>query len=251
MDTSPPPNTPAPAEPKPSSVDRTNLWIIGCFGVGLIGSILVVVALFFSAVSKMPSQTVPMPESTPQAQSPLGVPVPPGRFVAATGQTIYLDLDTQAGHNSSWRKDDVRPYSALYARLNVMRLGSYAMSPPGFWIGVKGESGDQFRNAVGMRISPSGRGLALQIARVGAGTFAQTYGFSARPVPNQQIGITIDWSTPHWVAFTLSDGEVQRVQIPWSVSGAGLYASTGEVIADPLQLGTMAANGARSGRSSR
>ncbi|HZV77995.1 MAG TPA: hypothetical protein VFF60_00145 [Candidatus Binatus sp.] len=246
MDATPPP------EPKKTSEDRVNLWIIGCLGVGLIGTIVLVAVLFISAVSKFPTRTLPAPETTAPPQAPLGIPVPPGRFTPASGQSVFLDLDTQSGHNSSWRKDNITPYSAVYGRLTVVRLGSDQLWQPAFWIGLQGQAGESFRDGIGLRLTPvrGGSALALEVTRVDGGKVTERRSFSAHLSVNEQMGITIDWATPHAVTFTLSDGEVQTVSVPWRIVGAAVYSSTGEIVADPLELGSMSPSAARSGHSS-
>lgn len=56
---------------------------------------------------------------------------------------------------------------------------------------------------------------------------------------SEQAGVTIDWHTPHVVTITLSDGETQQIEVPWTIENVVAAASTGEMEVNPIVLGTL------------
>jgi len=234
----------ASAAEQQHSADISKWLIIGCAGLVLLAflAIAVIAGLFISAVSKIPARTLPV--VTLSTKQLLGNPSPAPGFVRAPGHMIYLDLDTQSGRNSVWRPEDIGSSSALYARFKVMRLGTDRFWRPSFWFGLRSKANvsDRAGGVVGLRVSSIGGidgPLAFQIQNVRGGKLLERHILNARAALNQQIGITIDWKTPHWVTFELSDGETQRMYIPWTVAAVNVSASTGELEIDPLELGTL------------
>ena len=224
---------------------KTGWWIAGCLGLGLlvfVGMVAaVVVAIQNLAKEAERTSSAPPPRAV---ASPLGNPVPLPGFVGLPGQNQYLDLDTQDGHNSSWRHAQLGTASALFAAFRVVRLGSHPTWRPAFFIGVQGPTALPWYNHwVGLRMTPVSGSTASLVAEIDVvGNDRRHYErhfLKVHPDLDQRVGITIDWHTPHSVLFTLSNGETQRIEVPWPVASVVASASTGEMEVNPLVLGTL------------
>ncbi len=161
-------------------------------------------------------------------------------FVAAAGQTYYLDLDTKEGAFSEWRQDDLGATTALRATVSIPRIGSDPKCLPGFLILLRG-GGQSHDSDIGVQIVAP-QGSSTMTVKVVQGTPDGTFGEKSQVTNtlglNEKIDIAMDWSTPGIVtikvganSYTLkTSSPIERMQIT---------ASTGEMKVDPLTMGTV------------
>jgi hypothetical protein len=81
--------------------------------------------------------------------------------------------------------------------------------------------------------------LSVEIDRVDSPRISERHVLKARLEISEQAGVTIDWHTPHLVVITLSDGESQQIEVPWTIENVVAASSTGEMEINPIVLGTL------------
>ncbi|HME80893.1 MAG TPA: hypothetical protein VKF82_02340 [Candidatus Eremiobacteraceae bacterium] len=234
----------SPAPAPPPGEQQSNWWVFGCIGAAALGvlGVFVLLGLILWTVSQPALQAqrrAPGTMST-STDAEIGDVSPPRGFARTPGRVFYLDLDTMSGHQSSWDQQEIAPSSVLHARFRVVRLGQDAYFVPAFWFWARSLGPKPDSMEAGLELSPTD-GLrspfGFRAAYYDGHRLSQVHLFKLRPALLQWIGVTIDWTTPHRVTISLSDGESHSLQIPWTVGSVKVSSSTGEIEVDPLELG--------------
>lgn len=160
-------------------------------------------------------------------------------FIKATGQTYYLDLDTKEGAASEWRLDDLGTVTALRATVSIPTIRQDPTWSPNFVILLRG--GDQSKqNSAGVRISTSDRNspLIIQVVQsLAGGRLADVYSAGKTLEMNEKIDIEMDWSSPGTVTIKIG-ASLYTLKIPSKIERVQISSSTGEMLVDPLVMGS-------------
>jgi hypothetical protein len=186
--------------------------------------------LFLAVVFFGCSLALDAQESAPPAQT----------FAPSAGQTFYLDLDTAEGAVSEWSHKDLGSLSALRATLRVPRLRKHDKWFPTFSVFLdNGETG-QARNRVGLELWAPDRKPPLRVRLIQSVAGKLSEHSSNRTVDlGENLNVEMIWQTPHTITIKIGDSESHTVNIPWSVNGVSVSASTGQMEVDPLALGSI------------
>jgi hypothetical protein len=164
----------------------------------------------------------------------------PESFVAAPGQSFYLDLDTAEGSFSEWRHEDIGSLSALSATVRVPRLRNDRKWYPAFGIWLQEAGIGQGRRRVGVRlVAPRKKPpLELEIVQGNKDEPVSTETLPLEVGLDEDVTIAMDWATPNSVTIRVGDQQVRTIPLTWQVGGIAISSSTGQVKLDPLLLGT-------------
>jgi hypothetical protein len=164
----------------------------------------------------------------------------PESFVAAPGQSFYLDLDTAAGCFSEWRHEDLGSLNALSTTVRVPRVRSDRKWYPAFGIWLQEAGIGQGRRRVGVRlVAPQKKEtLVIEILQDNKDDPASTDTLPIEVGLDEDVAIAMDWSTPNSITIKVGDHETRTVPVTWQVGGISITSSTGQVKLDPLLLGT-------------
>jgi hypothetical protein len=166
-------------------------------------------------------------------------PVHGKEFIKAVGQTYYLDLDTKESEFSVWRLDDLGALTALHASIKIPAIRKDPKWAPDFFILLC--SGDQsaYRD-VGVRLitwqgaSP----LTIEVVQnLADGSLVTQYRVGKTLELNEKIDIEMDWSTPGTVTIKIGASSYS-LKIPSQIEHVQISSSTGELIIDPLVIGS-------------
>ncbi len=168
-------------------------------------------------------------------------PVAPApTFAPAAGQTFYLDLDTAEGAFSQWRHKDLGSLSALRATLRVPTLRKNNKFVPAFSVWLQNTEAGKVQNSMGLQLFAPDRKPPLSIRIVQAVAGKSSFESSNRTIGlDENLTVEIDWQTAHTVTIKIGESETHTINIPWSVDTVSVTASTGQMKADPLVLGSI------------
>jgi hypothetical protein len=153
-------------------------------------------------------------------------------------ETFHIDLDTQQGHASSWRYDNISNATALHATVKVSAVRKDPKWLPVFMIALRSQSSDP-TDSIKVEFAAPQKTPPLMI-------LVGRYNASGDPIEQQVVNktldldagidIDVDWSTPGSVTIKVGDAGSYSFKVPWKVDTVEISSSTGEMIVDPLIL---------------
>ena len=157
-----------------------------------------------------------------------------------SSQTFYIDLDTQQGHASVWRYNTIGSITTLHAVVTIRSVRKDDNWEPVFRITLLGPDSTS-GNSVNVTFYAANGNPPLAILvgqfdregkRIEVETLKQTLDLNA------SINIDMNWSTPGVVQCKIGDAGSYSVNIPWKIAQIQATSSTGEMVIDPLVLGS-------------
>jgi hypothetical protein len=172
------------------------------------------------------------------AQGQKQKPLP--RFIPAPEQRFYLDLDSREGAYSQWRKDNPGTLNALRASVTINAMSTHARWLPSFsfWFA---SDGSKDADRVGVQLWSPDRKPPLEIKVVrfdGGRVVAQEKLFKTVNL-KEKVEIEMFFVPPGLVVINVGDVGVRKFTVPWTMNSMRVVGSTGEMIVDPLDLGTV------------
>ena len=188
--------------------------------------------------------------------SALALTSPPAASLSlknVSGETFYLDLDTEYGALSEWRQAEINSFSALRARMWVTRINVDSRWPQvfntqqwtplfAFWLQLNESRSD----AIGLELKAV-RGhmpLSAWLVRYANGKKIEEYKFTHTVELNERVQLNITWAKRGSARIAFR-GESKIISLPWSIQSLAITCSTGQLKVDPLLLlkaGTAAQN---------
>jgi len=155
----------------------------------------------------------------------------------ASVQTFHIDLDTEQGHASFWRYDNLGSSTTLHGTIKISAVRKDPKWMPIFMITLRQESNPSEAVRIQFAAPKKTPPLVILVGR---------YSASGDPVEQQvvnktldldaAIDIDVDWSTQGTVTFKVGDAGTYTFKIPWKIETIEVSSSTGEMIVDPLEL---------------
>ena len=154
-------------------------------------------------------------------------------------QTFHIDLDTQQGHASFWRYDDIGSATTLHATVKISAVRKDPKWLPVFMITLRSQ-GPSPVESVKIQFAAPKKSPPLMI-------LVGRYNASGDPIEQQVVNktldldagidIDVDWSTQGSVTFKIGDAGSYSFKVPWKIETVEVSSSTGEMIVDPLVMG--------------
>jgi hypothetical protein len=164
-------------------------------------------------------------------------------FSPAPSQVFYLDLDAAAGASSQWRHDVVGSLNALRATVSVPAIRPDPKWSPTFALWLQKSEAGQKHDRVTLQIltPPSQKPpFAIRILRVDEGKVIAEESSDTTVRLGESVNLEMIWTTPNVLMIKIGDSEIHKIPISWLIDSVGVSASTGEMVIDPLVLGSVA-----------
>jgi hypothetical protein len=145
-----------------------------------------------------------------------------------------LDFDTEDGHLSVWKVDDIGPMTGLRTSIKLNRIGSDPRWAPSITLAVI--AGDERAQFQFVKKDPRAVAMTIATQLLQDGKVRDFSNFDTTLVLNQKVDMAIDWTDDGGVTFQLN-GQRHRVKLAKKVTGLVISNSTCEVEFDDFLLG--------------